>query len=101
MQKIPLNQVKAGMVLACDVTAKDGRVLASADSPVDDALLRRFELAGIVKLVVQGKPVPEAGMGYNTLVRAHKLEHLFRAHQNDRFMMALKNMLLKHFMERA
>ena len=101
MQKISLNQAKTGMVLAHDVLTADGRVLASADSPVDDAMLRRFDLAGVVHLVVQGRPVPGANMGYDALARALRLEYLFRAHGNDRFMMTLKNMLLRHFQERA
>ena len=101
MQKIPLNQAVAGMVLAADVTKADGNVLAPADSPLDDTILRRLELAGIKKIVVQGKPVRGADMGYNARARLKRLEHLFRAHQHDRFMMTLKNMLYKHFQERA
>ena len=101
MQKIPLSQAKVGMVLASDVMTADGKVLASTDSCVDDAMLRRLDLAGIVKLVVQGKPVPGADMGYDAPARAKRLEHLFRAHRDDRFMMTLRNMLFKHFKERA
>ena len=101
MQKISLNQAGKGMVLANDVTTADGRVIASADSPVDEMLLRRLELAGVTKLVVHGKPIPGADMGYNALARMQRLEHLFRAHHNDKFMMTLKPMLLKHFKERV
>jgi hypothetical protein len=101
MQKIPLNQARAGMVLAIDVLKADGRVLAPADAPVDDMMLRRLDLAGVTQIVVQGKPVPGADMGYNALARAERLEHLFRSYQNDHFMMTLKKMLLKHFKERA
>jgi hypothetical protein len=101
MQKIPLNRVRVGMVLAHDVMTADGKVLAAADSPVDDAMLRRLELAGVMKLVVQGKPVPGANMGYNANTRLKKLDHFFRAHHDDRFMMALKSMLFKHFKERV
>ncbi|MDR0239793.1 MAG: hypothetical protein LBI88_06135 [Deltaproteobacteria bacterium] len=100
MQKISLDQASAGMVLAIDVMTPDGRVLASEGTPLDDAMLRRLALAGVKKLVVQGKPVPGADMGYNALVRAQRLDHLFRAHQADRFMMTLKSMLSKHFTER-
>ena len=101
MQKIPLSHAGEGMVLANDVMTPDGRVLASADSSVDEMMLRRLELAGVTKLVVHGKPVPGADMGYNAPARLQRLEHLFRAHRNDRFMMALKSMLLKHFEERV
>jgi len=101
MQKIPLSLVRADMILARDVTTADGRVLAHADSPPDDATLRRFELAGVKEVVVRGKPVPGANMGYDARARAQRLEHLFRAHQDDRFMMTLKNMLFRHFKERA
>jgi len=101
MQRIPLNQAKVGMVLASDVLTADGRVLAHADSPVDDTMLRRLDFAGVMHLVVQGKPVPGANMGYDALARSLRLEHLFRAHRDDRFMTTLKNMLLRHFKERA
>jgi len=100
MQKIALDQAGVGMTLARDVTTEDGKILALADSPVDDALLRRLDLAGVTKLVVQGKPVPGATMGYDALARTERIEHLFRAHQEDKFMMTLKIMLLKHFKER-
>jgi hypothetical protein len=101
MQKILLSQAAAGMMLAADVTTADGNILAPADSILDDAILRRLDLAGIGKIVVQGKPVPGADMGYNARARMKRLEHLFRAHQNDKFMMTLKNMLYRHFEERA
>ena len=101
MQKIPLNLAVAGMVLAADVTTSDGKVLVPANSTLDDAMLRRLDLAGTGKIVVQGKPVPGADMGYDALTRMKRLEHLFRAHQHDRFMTTLKNMLYKHFKERA
>jgi len=100
MQKISLDQASAGMVLAVDVMTPDGRVLASEGTPLDDAMLRRLALAGVTKLVVQGKPVPGADMGYDARARAQRLDHLFRTHEADRFMMTLKNMLLKHFTER-
>ena len=101
MQKISLNQAGTGMVLAVDVMTPDGRVLASDGTPVDDAMLRRLALAGVTQLVVQGTPVPGAGMGYDARARTKRLDHLFRAHQGDRFMMTLKNMLSKHFKERS
>ena len=101
MQKIPLSQAEAGMVLATDVTAADGNALVPADTTLDDAILRRLNLAGIGKIVVQGKPVRGADMGYDTRARLKRLDHLFRAHQHDRFMMSLKSMLHKHFKERA
>ena len=101
MQKISLDQADAGMVLAVDVMTPDGRVLASDGTPVDDAMLRRLALAGVTKLVVQGKPVPGADMGYDALARTKRLDHLFRAHQADNFMMTLQNVLSKHFQKRS
>jgi len=101
MQKIALDQAGAGMVLARNVTTEDGKLLAPADSTVDEAMLRRLNLAGVTELVVAGKPVPGATMGYDALARAKRLDHLFRAHRGDRFMTALKTTLLKHFKERV
>ena len=101
MQKISLSQAKVGMVLASDVLTADGKALASAGSSVDDTMLRRLDLAGITKLVVRGKPVPGADMGYDAYARAQRVQHLFRAHQNDTFMMTLGELLLQHFKDRA
>ena len=101
MQKISLSQAKVGMVLASDVMTADGKVLASAGSSVDDAMLRRLDLAGIAKFVVRGKPVPGADMGYDARARAQRVQHLFRTHQNNSFMMALQELLLQHFTDRA
>ncbi len=101
MQKIPLAQAAPGMILGCDIVAAGGQVLALADSEVTPAVLRRLELAGIAKLVVQGKPVPGANMGYDALARSKRLELLFRRYADDKFMTTLKNMLFKHFMLQA
>ena len=101
MQKILLSQAKAGMILADDVMTVNGKVLASAGSPLDDASLHRLELAGVAKLVVTGKPVPGANMGYDAHARAKRVTHLFRNHENDSFMMTLRDMLCKHFQARA
>lgn len=97
MQKISLAQVTPGMMLAYEVTSPAGMVLADAGAEVDADMLRRLEIAGVTKLVVRGNPVPGADMGYNTAMRAKRLEHLFRRHRDDRFMNTLKNMLYKHF----
>jgi len=101
MQKISLNQARVGMVLASDVVTADGKVLAIAGSPMDDAMLRRLDLAGVAKFVVQGKPVPGADMGYDARARAQRVKHLFRAHQDDKFMMTLSEHLFQHFKERT
>jgi len=101
MQKISLSQAGVGMIVANDVMSVDGNVLASAGSSVDAAMLRRLELAGIAKFVVRGKPVPGADMGYDARARARRVQHLFRAHQDDSFMTALGALLLKHFQDRA
>ena len=101
MQKIPLVQAKAGMRLAVDVMTADGRVLVPAGAVVDDAMLRRLDLASVAKIVVTGKQVPGADMGYDALARLRRLDYLFRAYRENRFMMTLKNMLSKHFQERV
>ena len=101
MQKITMSQAKAGMILAYDVTTAKDKVLAPAGTSLDDATLRRLEYAGVMKLVVKGKPVAGADMGYDAHTRAERVQHLFRKHENDSFMVALRNMLFKHFKVRA
>jgi hypothetical protein len=101
IQTIPLHQATAGMALVYGAITDDGQILAPAGSPVNNALLRRLELAGVTRLVVEGKPASGAGMGYDAQARADRLEHLFRAHRDNRFMTLLQAGLHKHFRERA
>jgi len=101
MRNILLTQAKIGMVLAADAKAADGRVIAAADSHINDTLLERLELAGVKELVIQKDSRHDADLGYDARARAARLKHLFRSHHHDSFMMALQGLLYKHFTARA
>lgn len=63
MQKLLLDRLTPSMELAYDVVNAAGAVLASTGQKTDEALLRRFELAGIAKVMVRDNLVPGADMG--------------------------------------
>ena len=100
MQKIPLEMAKADMVLAKTIISAEGSILASAGQVLSDAVLRRLNMAGITQLVVQGKPLPGYGMGYNVAARQERMEFLFRNHKDNIFMKTVCAFLCKHFQER-
>lgn len=103
MQKIPLSLAAPGMTLAKAVVREDGITLVGEGAELSEALLTRFEQSGIASITVKGTPVDMAnlpgGTDYNK--RAERLQHLFRKHSGDRFMMTLKNMLNQYFTLKA
>lgn len=98
MQKIPLNLVQPGMVLAKPVARPDGMVVAAPGTELTESMLSRFEGMGIEQLVVEGNPVDMEGGGGDTAFdkRIERLDHLFRKHESDKWMNQIKR-LIKHF----
>ena len=88
------------MKLLYSVPGGNGTPLAEANDILDDAALRRIELAGIKEIIVYGNAVPGYDMGYNAAERLERLPYLFRRQQEDVFMVRLQQMLHKHFHER-
>ncbi|NHZ45801.1 hypothetical protein [Nitratidesulfovibrio liaohensis] len=101
MQKIPLDLAAPGMKLAKPVTKSDGLVLVGAGVELTTTIISRFRASGVQSLTVQGRPVDLGDDGGNDLERiAGRLDHLFRKHGQDRFMVTLRNMLRRFFAER-
>lgn len=101
MQKIPLEKLKVGMILAGDIIGPEGTVLAPAQSAVDEGLMRRLFMAGVEDVIVMGKHVQGYGIGYDAQRVCDRLPHLFRGYAADPFMMSLCKILMKHFKART
>ncbi|MDD5284400.1 MAG: hypothetical protein PHD54_00960 [Desulfuromonadaceae bacterium] len=73
MQKLPLMQAKAGMVLARDVfrgNSPTGMPICGKDTLLTDALIARLENMDVQSVSVQGHPVWEEGeLSYDDLQR--------------------------------
>jgi hypothetical protein len=97
MQKIPLNLVQPGMVLAKPVARPDGMVVAAPGTELTESMLSRFEAMGIGQVVVEGSPVDMEGGGDTAFdKRIERLDHIFRKHESDKWMNQIKR-LVKHF----
>jgi hypothetical protein len=94
LQKIPIKYADSSMILAKAVTRSDGMVLAGADLQITDNLLSRLKDAGIVSVVVKGRPMPAMDSGDIDLPKMRgRLDHLFRKHQQNTLMWNLRNMI--------
>lgn len=58
MQRLSISQLVPGMVVASDVTAPSGELLAAKGTKLTDILITRLELYGILTVYVK-KPLPE------------------------------------------
>lgn len=92
MQKIPLKLAKPGMVLAKPVAKDNGMVLLAQGTELNESALERMERMNIERIVIEGE-LPDldgAGAGTNYGQILDKLDHLFRKHEKDAWMMKLK-----------
>ena len=103
MQKIPLSLAEPGMTLAKAVVREDGITLVGEGTELSETLLARFEQSGISSVTVKGSPVDMSALpgGTDFTKRADRLPHLFRKHGEERFMLALQNMLAQYFTLKA
>ncbi|GAB6038736.1 hypothetical protein JCM15519_32950 [Fundidesulfovibrio butyratiphilus] len=99
MQKIPLNLAKAGFTLAKPVARGDGVVVAAPGTELSDSLIDKFDMMGVDYIVVEGEPVEMEGVvsGTNYDARLQSLDHLFRKHVKDDWMMQIKEVLTEYF----
>jgi hypothetical protein len=99
MQKIPLNLAKPGYVLAKPVSRADGMVVAPQGIAITEALLDKLDMMGVDNVVVEGAPVQMDGVvsGTNYDLRLQRLDHLFRKHAADPWMVQVKAMLVDYF----
>ena len=88
------------MVLAKSIKAHDGSILAAEAEPLTDVVIKRLGMTGLTHIVVQGKPLPGYGMGYDVQARYTRVQYLFRSHQENTFMKSVCVFLRRHFEDR-
>ncbi|WP_035272411.1 hypothetical protein [Desulfonatronum thiodismutans] len=102
MQKIPLNLAKPGMSLAKPILRENGLVLVAENTELSESLLERLERMDVTMVTVQGNPVDLGGGGQNPYTnRVERLDHLFRKHGDDPWMVKLQTHLKDYFLLKA
>ncbi len=99
MQRLKIDQVEAGMVLAGDVQNERGMILCGKGTPLSETLLRRMKSAGIDTVPVQGHP--EGGAEATML--AERIEALHRRFERTAalpLMAALRDICERQLMRR-
>ncbi len=100
MQKIPLNLARPGMKLAKAVLKDNSIVIVAEGTELNESLLFRLENMNVETITVEGNPVQIEGVGAGTSAseRLARMDHLFRRHGNDEWMMRVRK-FLKHYFE--
>lgn len=103
MQKIPIDLAAPGMKLAKPVTRENGMTIMAEGMELTDSLISRLQSMQIERITVQGHPVEMGGAGAGTkwAERNERLDHLFRKHVNDKWMMRVKERMGQYFQLKA
>ncbi len=103
MQTIPVKLARSGMKLAKSVVRPDGVILVAVKTELTETLIARIIQAKISSIVVHGEPLDLEALEGRTNHGKYRdrLEYLFRKHKEDRFMLALRDMLISRFQMRS
>jgi len=103
MQKIPINLAAPGMKLAKAVTKDNGMTIMAEGMELTESLISRLEGMNIERITVHGHPVEMGGAGAGTHwgERRDRLDHLFRRHTGDKWMMRVKERMHQYFQIKA
>ncbi|MGE4192081.1 MAG: hypothetical protein AB7E51_01695 [Pseudodesulfovibrio sp.] len=103
MQKIPINLAAPGMKLAKPVTRENGITIMAEGMELTDSLIARLEGMDVERITVHGHPVDMGGAGAGTRwgERLDRLDHLFRRHAEDKWMMRVKARMGQYFQIKA
>ncbi len=99
MQRIPLKLALPGMKLARAVEREDGITVVGEGVELTQALIDRLGSMEIERVVVKGQPVNLAEVCGATAYdkRLERLDHLFRRHTSDQWMLKVKSFLSRYF----
>ena len=101
MQRLPINLLESGMVVAKQVLNDKGMVLVSEGTELDDRTITRLENMGVTQVMVRGYPVKLAG--YTPKGLTEKLADLDRGFSRagaSKTMARLKVLVKAHFIRR-
>jgi hypothetical protein len=85
MQKVPIEVVKPGMVLAKTVTSDAGMVLCGEGTELTDSIIERLKQKNVSHLTLKGHPV-DLGDSKSTEQKVNELKERFSRVQSDPLM---------------
>lgn len=88
MQKVPIEVVKPGMVLAKGVTSDAGMVLCGEGTELTDSIIERLKQKNVSHLTLKGHPV-DLGESKSTEQKVNELKERFSRVQSDPLMLKI------------
>ena len=85
MQKVPIEVVKPGMVLAKTVASDTGMVLCGEGTELTDTIIERLKQKNVAHLTLKGHPV-DLGESKSTEQKVNELKERFSRVQSDPLM---------------
>ncbi|MCP4546322.1 MAG: hypothetical protein GY835_07645 [bacterium] len=102
MQKLGIKHWQPGLVLAKPVENDNGMILAAQGAELTDKTLSILENRGVTVIYVEGHPVDLPGQHPMALEeRLASLDRGFANHDDNDFMMRIKNMFVEAFRKMA
>jgi hypothetical protein len=85
MQKVPIEMVKPGMVLAKTVASDAGMVLCGEGTELTDSIIERLKQKNVSHLTLKGHPI-DLGESKSTEQKVNELKERFSRVQSDPLM---------------
>ncbi len=96
MNRVPLDKVEPGMVLAKPVTSLAGHVIVSAGTSLDAPLIARLRDMGLTSAHIENRP-GEAGDPVTSLAELEQaLDHRFRRVAGDAELARMREAIRRH-----
>ncbi len=93
MPRLPLHDVRPGQRLARAIVSHAGVVLVQPGAELTPAILDRLRSLGVDAVEVAGEP--EEATEVSIEARVEEVDARFAGHEDDRWMMALKAIVLR------
>jgi len=103
MQKIDVHSAQPGMTLAKPVTRPNGTVLMAKGTELTSGIISRLHRMEISHIFVHGAPEggEEQASSLTYRARLQRLDHLFRKHASDPWMLQVKKFFRIYFEHRG
>jgi putative cell wall-binding protein len=99
MRRLPISEVLPGQKLARAITNASGVVMVQPGTALTPALIERLQALGVDSVLIAGDP---AGLGAGPSVdeRLRELDARFAGHEQDGWMMQLKDIVARQLRAR-
>ncbi len=101
MQALDIEDVKAGMKVACRIRNSAGEIFVDSGQVMTEELIKRCSGLGVYTVHVLENPVQGANKSYDAAARLERVTYLFRNHQDNIFMKTMEAFVTRHFNERV